>query len=98
MIPLDKFTQKAQEAIASSQTIAQEFDHQQVDTIHLLLSLIEQEGGVIASLLEKMKIDVKLLETQIEKILRAMPQISAFPSGLGQIYVTRNLNEVLTQS
>ena len=98
MIPLDKFTQKAQEAIASSQTIAQEFDHQQVDTIHLLLALIEQEDGVVASLLEKMKVDVRLLGDQIQKILRVMPQISAFPSGLGQIYVTRNLNEVLTQS
>lgn len=98
MIPLDKFTQKAQEAIASSQTIASEHDHQQVDTIHLLLSLIEQEGGVVASLMEKMKIDTKLMEGQIQKILRVMPQISAFPSGLGQIYVTRNLNEVLAQS
>src|SRR3989338_10751801 len=98
MIPLDKFTQKAQDAIASSQTIAQEFDHQQVDTIHLLLALIEQEDGVVASLLEKMKVDVRLLGDQIQKILRVMPQISAFSSGLGQIYVTRNLNEVLTQS
>src|SRR3989344_4880553 len=98
MIPLDKFTQKAQEAIASSQTIAQEFDHQQVDTIHLLLALIEQEDGVVSSLLEKMKVDVRLLGDQIQKILRVMPQISAFPSGLGQIYVTRNLNEVLAQS
>src|SRR3989344_66844 len=98
MIPLDKFTQKAQEAIASSQTIASEFDHQQVDTIHLLLALIQQEGGVVGSLLEKMKIDAKLLETQTQKILEVLPQITSFPSGLGQIYVTRNLNEVLSQS
>ncbi|MBI4049824.1 MAG: ATP-dependent chaperone ClpB [Candidatus Doudnabacteria bacterium] len=97
-MPLDKFTQKAQEAIASSQTIASDFEHQQVDTIHLLLALIQQEGGVIGSLLEKMKVDTRLLENQIQKILRVLPQISAFPSGLGQIYVTRNLNEVLTQS
>ena len=46
MIPLDKFTQKAQEAIATSQTIASEYEHQQVDSLHLLLSLIQQEGGV----------------------------------------------------
>ncbi len=98
MIPLDKFTQKAQEAIAASQTIASEFNHQQVDSLHLLLSLIEQEGGVVGSLLEKLKIDTKLLETQVKKQLEVMPQITAFPSGLGQIYVTRNLNEVLAQS
>ena len=66
--------------------------------MHLLLSLIQQEGGVVGSLLEKMKIDAKLLEAQIQKILRVFPQIAAFPSGLGQIYVTRNLNEVLSQS
>ncbi len=98
MIPLDKFTQKAQEAIATSQTIASEYDHQQVDTLHLLLSLIEQEGGVVGSLLEKLKVDTKLLENQVQKHLRIVPQIAAFPSGLGQIYVTRNLNEVLSQS
>ncbi len=98
MIPLDKFTQKAQEAIAASQTIASEYNHQQVDTIHLLLSLIQQEGGVVSSLLEKMKIDARLLETQIEKILQVLPQNTSFPAGLGQIYVTRNLNEVLSQS
>jgi ATP-dependent Clp protease ATP-binding subunit ClpB len=98
MIPLDKFTQKAQEAIAASQTIASEHEHQQVDTIHLLYALIQQEGGVVGSLLEKMKIDSRLLEMQIEKILQALPQTSVFPSGLGQIYVTRNLNEVLSQS
>jgi ATP-dependent Clp protease ATP-binding subunit ClpB len=98
MIPLDKFTQKAQEAIAASQSIASEFNQQQVDTIHLLLSLITQEDGVVGSLLEKMKIDTKLLAGQIEKILQVLPQSSAFPAGLGQIYVTRNLNDVLTQS
>src|SRR3989338_6786304 len=98
MIPLDRFTQKAQEAIAASQSIASEYDHQQVDTVHLLVSLIQQEGGVVGSLLEKMKIDGKLLEEQIHKILRVLPQISSFPAGLGQIYVTRNLNEVLSQS
>src|SRR3989344_771321 len=98
MIPLDKFTQKAQEAIAASQSIASEYEHQQVDTLHLLVALIQQEGGVVYSLLEKLKVDTKLLESQIQKILRVFPQIGAFPSGLGQIYVTRNLNEVLTQS
>src|SRR3989344_1007239 len=98
MIPLDKFTQKAQEAIATSQTIASEFDHQQVDSVHLLLSLVQQEGGVVGSLLEKMKVDTKLLEAQIQRTLRVFPQIAAFPSGLGQIYVTRNLNDVLSQS
>ena len=61
MIPLDKFTQKAQEAIAASQTIASEYEHQQVDSLHLLLSLIQQDGGVVGSLMEKLKIDTKLL-------------------------------------
>src|SRR3989338_7731477 len=98
MIPLDKFTQKAQEAIASSQTIASDYTHQQVDTIHLLLALVRQEGGVVGSLLEKLKLDTKLLEGQIEKILEVLPQVAPFPGAFGQIYVTRNLNEVLSQS
>ena len=81
MIPLDKFTQKAQEAIATSQTIASEYDHQQVDTLHLLLSLIEQEGGVVGSLLEKLKVDTKLLENQVQKHLPLSRKSQRFRRG-----------------
>jgi len=98
MFPLDKFTQKAQEAIASSQAIASEKQQQQVDTLHLLLALVTQEGGIVPSLLEKTGIDAVSVEQAIDRKLGSLPQITFAFSGMGQVYITQNLNEVLNQS
>ena len=57
------FTHKAQEAILRAQSIAQEKGQQQIDALHLLLSLLSQEESVVLSLLRKLGIDVeKLIE------------------------------------
>ncbi len=98
MFPLDKFTQKAQEAIAASQSLASEKNQQQVDTLHLLLALVTQEGGVIPALLHKINIDPAIMEKTINQKLMFLPQISIVFAGMGQVYITQNLNEVLNQS
>ncbi|OGE80936.1 MAG: ATP-dependent chaperone ClpB [Candidatus Doudnabacteria bacterium RIFCSPHIGHO2_01_FULL_43_23] len=98
MFPLDKFTQKAQEAIATSQAIAAEKHQQQVDTLHLLLSLIIQDGGVVPSLLQKLGIDPKMAEQKVNQKMLELPQIAIAFGGIGQVYITQNLNEVLNQA
>ena len=50
---INRFTQKAQEAISSAQTKAARYSHQQVDVEHLLASLLEQENGLAASIFAK---------------------------------------------
>lgn len=42
---INRFTQKAQEAIISAQTEAVRYGHQQIDVEHVLAALLEQEGG-----------------------------------------------------
>ncbi len=44
---MNRFTQKAQEAIQSSFTIAARYYHQQNDSEHLFLALLEQDGGLV---------------------------------------------------
>jgi ATP-dependent Clp protease ATP-binding subunit ClpB len=53
MARLDKFTVKAQEAIAASQEEASRRSHQFLEPAHLLLALIAQEGGIVSPVLEK---------------------------------------------
>ncbi|HLC44513.1 MAG: ATP-dependent chaperone ClpB [Candidatus Doudnabacteria bacterium RIFCSPHIGHO2_01_FULL_50_11] len=95
MLPLDKFTQKAQEAIAASQSLASEKNQQQVDTLHLLLALVTQDGGIVPTLLKKLNSDPALIERTIERQLSFLPQIAIVFSGMSQVYITQNLNEVL---
>ena len=50
---IDQFTLKAQDAIQQANSIAQQEDHSEIGTEHLLLALLEQEDGVIPPLVER---------------------------------------------
>ena len=57
MIKFDKFTVKAQEAIGEAQQIATSYNHQEIKSEHLLLALVNQKGGVIPSILQKLEVN-----------------------------------------
>jgi ATP-dependent Clp protease ATP-binding subunit ClpB len=54
---LNKFTEKAQEAVIAAQSLAAEMNHAQMEPEHLLVTLTEQQGGVVPSVLRKMNVD-----------------------------------------
>ena len=54
---INKFTEKAQEAIINAQNLSAELNHSEITPEHLLVTLIEQQGGIVPSLLGKMNID-----------------------------------------
>ena len=60
----DKFTQKAQEALATAQEILDEYNHQELDTEHIFLALLRQEDGLVGKILQRIDIvpDVVLAE------------------------------------
>jgi ATP-dependent Clp protease ATP-binding subunit ClpB len=95
---INRFTQKGQEAISSAQTKAVRYSHQQVDVEHLLASLLEQEGGLATSILNKADISTDSLKRRVEQELDRMPKVSAPAGGPDQIYVTGRLNRLLTQA
>ncbi|MGD8849117.1 MAG: Clp protease N-terminal domain-containing protein, partial [Anaerolineales bacterium] len=53
----DRFTERAQDAAQRAAEIIQRYGHNQIDTEHILLALIEQPQGVISQILEKLNID-----------------------------------------
>ena len=57
MMRFDRFTERAQEAAQRAAEIIQRYGHNQIDTEHILLALIEQPQGVVPQILEILKVD-----------------------------------------
>jgi ATP-dependent Clp protease ATP-binding subunit ClpB len=95
---INRFTQKAQEAISSAQTIAVRYGHQQVDVEHLLEALLEQEGGLATSIFNKVDININSLKQRVEHELERMPKVSGPTGAPDQVYVTARLNRLLAQA
>ena len=91
------FTHKAQEAILAAQSTAQERGQQQVDALHLLLSLLSQDENVVLVLLDKLGVDVENLKKKIQSALAKMPVIAA-PQAFGQFYLTQDLARVFEKA
>jgi ATP-dependent Clp protease ATP-binding subunit ClpB len=69
---IDKFTQKGQEALLEAQNLVQEYNHPAIEPEHLLKSLIEQEGGVVTSIMKRMGANENLLAQELEQTLTGM--------------------------
>jgi len=91
------FTQKSQEALLAAQEIARQRGQQQIDALHLLFALLNQEESVVLTLLHKLGIDVEGLKRKVERALDRIP-IIATPQGLGQFYLTQDMARVLERS
>lgn len=95
---VNKMTLKVQDALNLSQQIAVSFKHQQVDVEHLLFALLTQEDGLIPSLVERMGIDNKKLQNEVEAYLDKLPKVYGQAADSGYVYATRRLEEVLVSA
>ncbi len=93
----NKLTQKLQEAVASSQSIASTMGHQEIDTTHLLKALLEQSEGLLPRLLQKMNISLSEVTRLNNELLRRKPTISG-ASGAVRRYASPALLSVLDQA
>jgi ATP-dependent Clp protease ATP-binding subunit ClpC len=95
MMRFDRFTERAQEAAQRSAEIIQRYGHNQIDTEHILLALIEQPQGVISQILEVLKIDANSLTERLDYILRTSPKANIFGGGAGQIFITPRVKRII---
>ena len=93
---MEKLTTKSREAMIASQNIAAEYGHQEIRPIHLLKALVDQEGGLIPSLLKKMNVDFGKLSLAIEQALQSMPSVSG--PGAQQSYTSRDFSQTLIRA
>jgi ATP-dependent Clp protease ATP-binding subunit ClpB len=94
----NRFTEKLQEAVRAAQGKAVRHGHQQVDVEHLLAALLEQEGGLSASILTRAGVNVDALKRRLESDLDRLPKVSGPSAGVDQIYVTPRLSKLLTEA
>ena len=89
----ERFTEQAQEAIATSQQLVGEFHHNQWDVEHILLALLMQERGLVGEILRDLGVDVEQVKRGVEAALEKIPKVSY---ETGQIYATPRINALLT--
>jgi ATP-dependent Clp protease ATP-binding subunit ClpB len=94
----NRFTEKLQEAVRAAQSIAIQHGNQQLDTEHLLLALLDQQGGLAPSILNKADIRVDALRTRVQQEVDRLPKVSGAAGGPDQVYVTNRVTKLLTQA
>jgi ATP-dependent Clp protease ATP-binding subunit ClpB len=94
----EKFTVKLQEAFNASQSIATRHGHQELKPGHLLLALLEQEGGIAMPLFEKAAVKPELVasfKTQVSSLLERQPKVSGGTSGL---HLSNEMRDLMTKA
>lgn len=92
---LDKFTNKAQEAITNCRSIISQYGQPQVTPEHLLLSVLTQQDGLAPRIFEKLGIKLAPVIASTEKYLESQPRASSVSSAKDEIHVSTKLVQVL---
>ncbi|UCC61858.1 MAG: AAA family ATPase, partial [Anaerolineae bacterium] len=92
---LNRFTQKAQEAIVQAQTLAGDYSHAQIEPEHLSLALLAQEGGVVPQIVGRVGVRPTSLRGELEQTLAG--RAKAYGATM-QVGLSRTLQEVLRQA
>ncbi len=95
MMRFDRFTERAQEAAQRAAEIIQRYGHNQIDTEHILLALIEQPQGVVSQILDVLKVDISDLTERLDFVLKTTPKANIFGSGAGQIFITPRVKRII---
>jgi len=88
----EKFTEQAQEVLAASQELVRRFHHNQWDVEHILLALLERQGGVTQDILRELNVDVEAVKRRVEATLEGFPKVAY--EGV-QIYATPRIPHLM---
>jgi ATP-dependent Clp protease ATP-binding subunit ClpB len=91
---INRFTEKAQEALQAAQKIAARYEQQQVDVEHLLLVLLRQEPGLAPAILRKANVNLDGLRQRAEREIDRLPKVS----GATGENISSRLNRVLNRA
>ncbi len=89
---LDRYTQKAQEAIFQAQQLAMSFHHQTIEPAHLLLALLQQEEGVVPAVVTKVAGSVQALREELRADLENQPKV--YGAETQQVGISRQTADV----
>ncbi|MHB8816980.1 MAG: ATP-dependent chaperone ClpB [Steroidobacteraceae bacterium] len=89
---MDKLTSRFQQALADAQSLAVGRDHQFLEPAHVLLALLDSQGGTVRPLLVKAGGDVTRLRSELGAALDRLPKVEGTP---GEVHVSNELNRIL---
>ena len=92
---MDKLTSKFQMALADAQSLALGKDHQFIEPVHLMIAMLDQEGGGVRHLLTQAGVNVNMLRSSLGEVLDHMPSVSG---GDADVHVSNDLNRLLNQT
>ncbi len=89
---MDKLTTKFQMALADAQSLAVGRDHQFIEPVHLLIAMLDQEGGSIRHLLTQAGVNVDQLRSGLGELMDRLPRVQGAE---GEVHVSNDLNRLL---
>jgi len=89
---MDRLTSKFQMALADAQSLAVGRDHQYIEPIHVMVALLDQEGGGVRHLLDKAGVNVNRLRSRLGEALDRLPRVEGTP---GEVHISRDLDRML---
>ncbi len=89
---MDKLTTRFQQALADAQSLAVGHDHNMLEPVHLLIALLDQQGGSTAPLLSQSQVNVPTLRQRLSEILDRLPKVAGQE---GNLNVGNELNRLL---
>jgi ATP-dependent Clp protease ATP-binding subunit ClpB len=90
----DKFTTKFQKAIADAQSLALGRDHTQIEPAHVMLALVDQEGGTVRSLFTRAGANINVLRSALLQALEQLPE----SKGYTEVQPSNTLIKMLQQA
>src|SRR5689334_7247820 len=88
---MDKLTSKFQTALAEAQSLAVGRDHQYIEPLHVMVALLDQQGGSVRHLLDTAGVNVNLLRSQLGEALDRLPRVEG--TG-GEVHLSSELNRI----
>ncbi len=89
---MDKLTSKFQMALADAQSLALGRDHQFIEPVHVLVALLDQQGGSVRHLLGKAGANINLLRSQLGEALDRLPSVEGTP---GEVHLSNDTGRLL---
>jgi len=89
---MDRLTSKFQLALADAQSLAVGRDNAFIEPVHVLLALVDQQGGTVRPLLDKAGVNVDVLRSRLLKAIDALPKVEGTP---GEVHLSNDLGRLL---
>ena len=92
---MDRLTSKFQEALSDAQSLAVGRDHQFIEPVHLMIALLDQQGGSVRPLFQHAGVNINLLRSQLGDLLDKQPRVEG---AAGDLHISNALGKLLNMT